>query len=248
MFRNGNLNVCVLSVLCQGTHTCCNSTWVAALDSQLLFWPICWNPAPGELSWIHLSNSYSDPYHLCSIVSVCFFISLCSMEQLNISWCDFSNNHVKSVVNNVSSRVTHLNLSGYRENFTLDGKKPFVSTGRNLPVLHSPMPWSCQYNHSVSYSYTLYSFTNWNWNTPKCFLVFFLPFDQHNMQSEGAKYILLWLKQSSLGCIISPPRVKTCRTNFHCCYSCHYSLLVFVSTSSVHLEQGSPTMDLLWAT
>lgn len=45
-----------------------------------------------------------------------------SLVQLNISWCPFTNDHVRSVVNSLSPSVTHLNLSGYRENLTLDGK------------------------------------------------------------------------------------------------------------------------------
>ncbi|XP_037609768.1 S-phase kinase-associated protein 2 isoform X1 [Sebastes umbrosus] len=53
--------------------------------------------------------------------------SCSSMEQLNISWCDFDNNHVKSVVNNVSSSVTDLNLSGYRESLMLDDVKVLVT-------------------------------------------------------------------------------------------------------------------------
>ncbi|XP_040915635.1 S-phase kinase-associated protein 2 [Toxotes jaculatrix] len=52
--------------------------------------------------------------------------SCTSIEQLNISWCQFSSNHVKSVVNNLSSGVTHLNLSGYRESMTLDDVKALV--------------------------------------------------------------------------------------------------------------------------
>lgn len=47
---------------------------------------------------------------------------LCSIQQLNISWCSFDSRHVKSVVDHLSSSVTHLNLSGYRENLTLEGK------------------------------------------------------------------------------------------------------------------------------
>ncbi|XP_041816401.1 S-phase kinase-associated protein 2 isoform X2 [Chelmon rostratus] len=53
--------------------------------------------------------------------------SCSSIEQLNISWCDFNNNHVKSVVSNLSSGVTHLNLSGYRESLTLDDVKVLVA-------------------------------------------------------------------------------------------------------------------------
>ncbi|XP_032395142.1 S-phase kinase-associated protein 2 isoform X1 [Etheostoma spectabile] len=53
--------------------------------------------------------------------------SLVSIEQLNISWCEFNNNHVKSVVNNLSPTATHLNLSGYRENLLLDDVKVLVT-------------------------------------------------------------------------------------------------------------------------
>ncbi|XP_068561574.1 S-phase kinase-associated protein 2 isoform X2 [Cebidichthys violaceus] len=53
--------------------------------------------------------------------------SCTSMEQLNIAWCDFSSEHVKSVVDGVSSSVTHLNLSGYREKLTLDDVKVLVT-------------------------------------------------------------------------------------------------------------------------
>uniref|UniRef100_A0A3Q4GGP0 S-phase kinase-associated protein 2, E3 ubiquitin protein ligase n=1 Tax=Neolamprologus brichardi TaxID=32507 RepID=A0A3Q4GGP0_NEOBR len=42
------------------------------------------------------------------------------IQQLNLSWCTFDNNHIKSVVDNLSSSVTHLNLSGYRESLTLN--------------------------------------------------------------------------------------------------------------------------------
>uniref|UniRef100_A0A3Q0R1D4 S-phase kinase-associated protein 2, E3 ubiquitin protein ligase n=1 Tax=Amphilophus citrinellus TaxID=61819 RepID=A0A3Q0R1D4_AMPCI len=50
-------------------------------------------------------------------------LKACSrIDQLNLSWCSFDNNHVKSVVNNLSSSVTHVNLSGYRESLTLDGR------------------------------------------------------------------------------------------------------------------------------
>nr|XP_046230678.1 S-phase kinase-associated protein 2 [Scatophagus argus] len=61
--------------------------------------------------------------------------SCCSIEQLNISWCDFNSNHVKSVVDTVSSSVTHLNLSGYRENLTLDHVKVLVTRCPHIQTL-----------------------------------------------------------------------------------------------------------------
>ncbi|XP_061656801.1 S-phase kinase-associated protein 2 [Syngnathoides biaculeatus] len=52
--------------------------------------------------------------------------SCCRIEQLNISWCHFNGHHVKSIVSNVSSTVTHLNLSGYRDGLILDDVKVLV--------------------------------------------------------------------------------------------------------------------------
>ncbi|XP_037121753.1 S-phase kinase-associated protein 2 isoform X1 [Syngnathus acus] len=57
------------------------------------------------------------------------------IEQLNISWCHFNSNHVKSVVNHVSSNVTHLNLSGYRDGLTLDDVKALVTRCPNIHTL-----------------------------------------------------------------------------------------------------------------
>lgn len=55
--------------------------------------------------------------------------------QLNISWCQFTNDHVKSVVDNLCPHITHLNLSGYRENLTLDDLKVLVSRCQNIQTL-----------------------------------------------------------------------------------------------------------------
>ncbi|XP_051907829.1 S-phase kinase-associated protein 2 [Hippocampus zosterae] len=56
------------------------------------------------------------------------------IEQLNVSWCQFTNDHVKSVVNHVSAAVTHLNLSGYRDGLTLDDVKVLVT---RCPDIHT---------------------------------------------------------------------------------------------------------------
>uniref|UniRef100_A0A3B3DRI8 S-phase kinase-associated protein 2 n=1 Tax=Oryzias melastigma TaxID=30732 RepID=A0A3B3DRI8_ORYME len=52
--------------------------------------------------------------------------SCCRIEQLNVSWCGFDKDHVKSVVSNVSPSVSSLNISGYRESLTLDDVKILV--------------------------------------------------------------------------------------------------------------------------
>ncbi|XP_056259720.1 S-phase kinase-associated protein 2 [Seriola aureovittata] len=61
--------------------------------------------------------------------------SCSSIEQLNISWCEFNSDHVKSVINNLSSGVTHLNLSGYRESLMLDDVKVLVERCPHIQTL-----------------------------------------------------------------------------------------------------------------
>ncbi|KAM9841541.1 S-phase kinase-associated protein 2 [Aulostomus maculatus] len=57
------------------------------------------------------------------------------IDQLNISWCSFDNDHVKSVVGNVSSSVTQLNLGGYRESLGLDDVKVLVERCPSITTL-----------------------------------------------------------------------------------------------------------------
>ncbi|XP_029921098.1 S-phase kinase-associated protein 2 isoform X2 [Myripristis murdjan] len=63
------------------------------------------------------------------------FRSFSRMEQLNISWCDFSSDHVKEVSSNLHSSVTHLNFSGYRQNLTLEDVKVLVARCPNIEIL-----------------------------------------------------------------------------------------------------------------
>ncbi|KAF2984656.1 hypothetical protein EK904_012577 [Melospiza melodia maxima] len=54
-------------------------------------------------------------------------LSSCSMlEELNLSWCEFTATHVKAAVNHVTSKITQLNLSGYRENLQIADVKTLV--------------------------------------------------------------------------------------------------------------------------
>lgn len=64
------------------------------------------------------------PAFVFGTVRTDFYASLsfeCRLEHLNISWCEFSSDHVKAVVGNLASSVTELNLSGYRENLAQEG-------------------------------------------------------------------------------------------------------------------------------
>ncbi|NXJ99145.1 SKP2 protein, partial [Corythaixoides concolor] len=62
-------------------------------------------------------------------------LSSCSvLEELNLSWCNFTATHVKAAVNHVTSKVTHLNLSGYRQNLQIADVKALV--GRCPFLIH----------------------------------------------------------------------------------------------------------------
>ncbi|NXG07011.1 SKP2 protein, partial [Sakesphorus luctuosus] len=54
-------------------------------------------------------------------------LSRCSvLKELNLSWCDFTAAHVKAAVNRVTSKISQLNLSGYRENLQIADVKTLV--------------------------------------------------------------------------------------------------------------------------
>ncbi|XP_028837139.1 S-phase kinase-associated protein 2 [Denticeps clupeoides] len=57
------------------------------------------------------------------------------LTELNISWCDFSSNHVKAVISNVTSDLSQLNMSGYRQNLTMEDVKCLVDRCPNLECL-----------------------------------------------------------------------------------------------------------------
>ncbi|KAG5261719.1 hypothetical protein AALO_G00287590 [Alosa alosa] len=48
------------------------------------------------------------------------------LTELNVSWCDFSNEHVKAVVSNVTPSISQLNISGYRQNLTMEDMRCLV--------------------------------------------------------------------------------------------------------------------------
>ncbi|KAK0154125.1 S-phase kinase-associated protein 2 [Merluccius polli] len=61
--------------------------------------------------------------------------SFSKLERLNISWCEFSLDHVKAVVGNLSSSITELNLSGYRENFAQEDLEVLVERCPDIVTL-----------------------------------------------------------------------------------------------------------------
>ncbi|KAM3874188.1 S-phase kinase-associated protein 2 [Diretmus argenteus] len=61
--------------------------------------------------------------------------SFSRIEQLNMSWCDFSSDHVKDAISNLHSSVTHLNLGGYRQSLTLEDVTVLVERCPNIETL-----------------------------------------------------------------------------------------------------------------
>ncbi|XP_059382298.1 S-phase kinase-associated protein 2-like isoform X1 [Carassius carassius] len=57
------------------------------------------------------------------------------IEEMNVSWCDFNNLHIQAIVNNIPSSITQLNISGYRQNLTMEDVKAIVNRCPNLTNL-----------------------------------------------------------------------------------------------------------------
>uniref|UniRef100_A0A8C9SC44 S-phase kinase-associated protein 2 n=1 Tax=Scleropages formosus TaxID=113540 RepID=A0A8C9SC44_SCLFO len=57
------------------------------------------------------------------------------LQELNVSWCNFNNDHIKAVVGNIPSSVTQLNISGYRQNLTMEDLKVLVERSPHLTQL-----------------------------------------------------------------------------------------------------------------
>ncbi|XP_072272698.1 S-phase kinase-associated protein 2 isoform X1 [Pyxicephalus adspersus] len=52
--------------------------------------------------------------------SLAHMLKSCSrLDELNLSWCDFTTSHVKSAVDNFPKSLTQLNFSGYRQNLEI---------------------------------------------------------------------------------------------------------------------------------
>ncbi|XP_033019927.1 S-phase kinase-associated protein 2 [Lacerta agilis] len=54
------------------------------------------------------------------------------LEELNLAWCDFTVDHVKSAVGHISPTVTQLNLSGYRQNLLMPDIKTLTERCSSL--------------------------------------------------------------------------------------------------------------------
>ncbi|OCU02597.1 hypothetical protein XELAEV_18008360mg [Xenopus laevis] len=55
-------------------------------------------------------------------------LSNCSrLDELNLSWCDFTADHVKSAVGHLPGSLTQFNFSGYRQNLELSDVKTLVT-------------------------------------------------------------------------------------------------------------------------
>ncbi|XP_056402502.1 S-phase kinase-associated protein 2 isoform X2 [Hyla sarda] len=80
--------------------------------SDTIMWAIAQN---SDLKRLNLCGcSGFSPESLTQMLKSCT-----SLEELNLSWCDFTADHVKSAVENFSAGLTQLNFSGYRQNLEI---------------------------------------------------------------------------------------------------------------------------------
>ncbi|XP_043925903.1 S-phase kinase-associated protein 2 isoform X2 [Protopterus annectens] len=54
------------------------------------------------------------------------------LEELNLSWCDFTPDHIQVAANNISESLTQLNLSGYRQNLLQSDVQTIIKRCRKL--------------------------------------------------------------------------------------------------------------------
>ncbi|XP_069483232.1 S-phase kinase-associated protein 2 isoform X2 [Ambystoma mexicanum] len=57
------------------------------------------------------------------------------LEELNVSWCDFTADHIKGLMNHIPASVTQLNISGYRQNLNIADIKLLVERCPNITNL-----------------------------------------------------------------------------------------------------------------
>ncbi|MEE6458022.1 hypothetical protein FKM82_000151 [Ascaphus truei] len=102
---------------------------------------------PLRLQHVDLSNGTISVTALRSILSRCHKLQNLSLEglllsddiirlkELNLSWCDFTADHVKVTVGHLPSHITQLNLSGYRQNLEISDVKSLVARCLDLTNL-----------------------------------------------------------------------------------------------------------------
>ncbi|XP_018418974.1 PREDICTED: S-phase kinase-associated protein 2 [Nanorana parkeri] len=68
--------------------------------------------------------------------SLAHMLKSCSrLDELNLSWCDFTTSHVKSAVDNFPRSLTQLNFSGYRQNLEITDVEALVQRCPDLTNL-----------------------------------------------------------------------------------------------------------------
>ncbi|XP_012675202.1 S-phase kinase-associated protein 2 [Clupea harengus] len=83
------------------------------------------NPQLGRLNLSGCSGFSSET--LANMLQSCT-----RLTELNVSWCDFSNEHVKAVVSDVTPSISQLNISGYRQNLTMEDVRSLVERCPNI--------------------------------------------------------------------------------------------------------------------
>lgn len=68
----------------------------------------------------------------CQMECLDFYNEFCfqlahRLEELNLAWCDFTVDHVRTAVSHIPSTVIQLNLSGYRQNLLMSGEKQILA-------------------------------------------------------------------------------------------------------------------------
>ncbi|NXX97373.1 SKP2 protein, partial [Centropus bengalensis] len=87
--------------------------------SDIIMMSIAENPNMTRLNLCGCSGF--SPETLGVMLNNCFML-----QELNLSWCDFTCSHIKVTVHNITATITQLNLSGYRQNLQISDVKVLV--------------------------------------------------------------------------------------------------------------------------
>ncbi|MEE6458021.1 hypothetical protein FKM82_000151 [Ascaphus truei] len=125
---NGTISVTALRSILSRCHKLQNLSLEGLLLSDDIIRSIAQNSDLVRLNLCGCSGFSSEALQdlLCS----------CSrLKELNLSWCDFTADHVKVTVGHLPSHITQLNLSGYRQNLEISDVKSLVARCLDLTNL-----------------------------------------------------------------------------------------------------------------
>ncbi|XP_040276904.1 S-phase kinase-associated protein 2 [Bufo bufo] len=124
-FSNCTVSTDILQTIISRCHNLCNLSLEGMELSDTIMCAIAQN---SDLERLNLGGcSGFSPESLRQMLKSCT-----SLDELNLSWCDFTADHVKNAVENFPRSLTELNFSGYRQNLEIVDVEMLVQRSPDL--------------------------------------------------------------------------------------------------------------------